>query len=260
MQDDQNPQPQPQPEPQPQPPVAPTPAPTQPYAPQGTPYTMPPKPKSKTGLIIGIVAGAIALLVVGGLFIVFALSSVSNYANSDKSTTQAAPERSETPERRNNTITATSFTNMNSVCDGSSILNAAELAKPYKVAAFSKANDSRSWSSVSLKYNAEYAASYDAFEQASVVACVKEDTGSREKVNICEFTSAGEDTSIDYYATSYTLSVYEAKTGKKIEDLGSVGAPATSCPMFASYDKSDPKLVAQPDTATIDAKLAAFAL
>lgn len=263
MQDNQNPYSQPQaPQPQPQAPPTPGPVPPQPYGPQGTPYAMPPQPKSNVGLIIGIVGGVIALVVIIGLVITLTLSgakkSVSD--NNQKPNTPVTTPQVDEPKTPKNAITSTSLTGMSEVCDGASILNAADLAKPYKVAAFYKSEDRTIWSSISLKFDAEYTAKYDSFEQTNVIACLSEDVSQREKVQTCDFTSGGEAISVDYYATSYKFAAYEAKTGKKIEDFGSINAPASKCPTFASYNRSNPILVATPDTATVDAKIAAFAL
>ena len=88
---------------------------------------------------------------------------------------------------------------------------------------------------------------------------MSEKDGAQVKTKTCDFKSGDDPITVDYYATVYNVTVYEAKSGKKIKDLGTVSAPASTCPMFATYNKNDPKLVASPDTAAVDALIAEFA-
>lgn len=255
-----------QPSPQaPIPPQAPTGMP--PQAP--TPYSQP--PKKNTNLIIGIVIGVVVLLAVVGTILALTLSSKDN-GDSDKkdekttsktdSSKKEDTEADDAKKRAANATTATSLTSFNVVCETGSISNAASFEKPYKVVAFSsydRGGDRQSWSQVYLKYGASYEVKYDSFAEANVVVCLKEDTSKRVKSQSCDFTSSGEKVSVDYYATQFEAVAYEAKTGKKIKSLGTVNAPAAKCPTFATYVKSDPKIIASPDKDALDVLVAAFA-
>ncbi|HMS93137.1 MAG TPA: hypothetical protein PKD28_01995 [Candidatus Saccharibacteria bacterium] len=250
-----------QPAPQaPTPPQVPTGAAPQAPAPYGQP------PKKNTGLIIGIVAGIVILIAGVATVLALTLGGSDEKSDTDKkdssknsSKTEKKDEASDEKLRAANAKTATSLTQFNAVCDTGSISNAAEFTAPYKVAAFSKSEEARSWTSVSLAYNADYNTKYDDYTSANVVVCVEEKPGTAVKANTCEMTLSGETKQIDYYATKYTATAYEAKSGKKVADLGEINGPATTCPYFASIsDRNNPKLYASPDSAAVDAAIVKF--
>lgn len=250
---------------QPQAPAAAPPPPAAPQPPQaGTPDPYGQPPKSKTGLIIGIVIAAVLLLGGGATALILTLSGDKDTKDNTSTSRQddEKPAEDEAADedklRAANAKTAAYMSDLNAVCEVGSISNAAEFTKPYKVAAFSKANDDRSWATVSLKYDAAYNVKYDEFEKVNAVVCLDEKKDAAVKSTTCEFKSGGETIKIDYYATSYIATLYEAKSGKKVKELGSVSAPASRCPMFASYNKEDPKLIAKPDSAAVDALVAKF--
>lgn len=250
-----------------QPPQAPTPPPApigaQPQPASPNPYGQP--PKKSTGLIIGIIAGAV--LLVAGIVTVLIITLSGDKEDTDKKDDTKTSQNDDTKKDSNeddekkrlaNAKTAKSTSDFNVVCETGSVSNAAAAEKPYKIVAFSKADGARSWSTLSLDYSADYYTKYDAFAEVGAVACLSEKAGSAVKTKTCDFKTSGENTSLDYYATAYEVTLYEAKSGKKIKDLGTVSAPATTCPSFVSYDKSDPKVIAKPDADAVDALLAAF--
>lgn len=256
-------QPAPQAPTPPQPPQVPNGAAPAPQAPN--PYGQP--NKKNTGLIVGIVIGAVLLIAIVATVLALTLSgsddktSDNNKKDStkDSSKTEKKEEANDEKLRAANAKTASSLNQFNAVCDTGSISNAAEFAAPYKVAAFSKSEDSRSWSSISLAYNADYNTKYDDYASANVVVCVEEKPGAAVKANTCEMKMSGETMKIDYYATTYKATAYEAKSGKKVKDLGEIGGPATTCPYFASVsDRNDPKLTARPDSDAVDAAIVKF--
>ena len=253
---------------QPQAPMPPSAAPQPPQAPQPgapNPYG---QPKKNTGLIIGIVLGIIVLLG-GGVALALTLSNSDDKKNGDSSQERDDDENKsdesdeaadEDKLRAANAKTASSMTDLKAVCEIGSVTNAADLQKPYKVAAFSKEDTARDyWSQVSLKYDAPYYVKYDEYAKVNAVVCLTEDSDARVKAKTCDFKSGGENVSIDLYATKYEAVAYEAKSGKKIEELGTVSGPASRCPSFVSYDKSDPKIIAKPDSDALDALVAKFA-
>ena len=251
-------------------PQAPTP-PTPPQTPNGAapqapnPYGQP--NKNNTGLIVGIVVGVVLLIAIVATVLALTLGSVGSDKKSDSDTSRSGDSSKQAEEedaddeklRAANAKTASSLTQFNAVCDTGSISNAAEFAAPYKVTAFSKSEDARSWSSISLAYDADYNTKYDDYTSANVVVCVEEKPGAAVKANTCEMKLSGETMQIDYYATTYEATAYEAKSGKKIKSLGEIGGPATTCPFFASVsDRNDPKLIARPDSDAVDAAIVKF--
>ena len=232
----------------PQPPVAPQP-PTPGTAPGG----------SNKGLIIGLIVTVVLLVLVGAtIAIAFALSAgKNNNSQTNNTTTSEQPATTSEPTderlREANAETATTLSQFDAVCENGSIANAAELKKPYKVAAFAKNSTTRSYSTVTLAYNAKYRAEYGKHEAVNIVGCLEEKAGSAVKSKTCDFKSSGKKVKLDYYALKYTLTLHEAKTGKVLKTAGEVNAPATTCPYFVAYDKSDPKYYAKPDSGAVDA-------
>lgn len=223
--------------------------------------TAPQQPKkSRVGLIIGLVVGFIFLMIVILVVIgVVAFKGAQKKADDARSDTQGASSQVEEDTASTaNAVTAKYVSDFDAVCDRGSVSNAAEKQKPYKVAAFYKTNATNrdSWSETTIDYDSPHRSNEPT--EINVVACLEEKSGTAEKIKTCEFTSGGEKTEIDFYAVQYDLVFKEAKTGKTIEEAGVVNGPATSCPMFVSYDKSDPKLHAKPDSNAVTAAVAAF--
>lgn len=242
-------------------------APTPPPAPQpGTPNPYNQPPKKNTGLLVGIIIAAVLIIAGVATALIIMLSGDKDDTKKDNSTdsSQKADDNKEdqaedeAKRRAANAKTASSSLDLSAVCDDGSITNAADFKAPYKVAAFSKSSDRNSWSSIFLQYDAPYTAEYSKYETVNVVACITENADAAVKSKTCEFKSGGETVKIDYFATTYTIAVHEAKSGKKIKDLGTVSGPATTCPSFVSYNKNDPKIIAKPDTAAVDAAILKF--
>ncbi len=217
--------------------------------------------KTNTGLIVGIIIGAAVLLV--GLVIAIAVifSSISKDGGKKSTNDNKTTDDEDAKRRAANAIAATSISNFGTVCQTASITNAAPYTKPYKVAAFYKDSSDRTYTNISLQYNAAYTVKSSNYTEANVVACATEKPGAAVKTATCDFGSGDNVKTIDYYATSYDVAVYEAKSGKKIKDLGTVSAPATpsSCPIFTTYNKKDPKIIAKPDYDALNALIAQFA-
>ena len=235
-----------------------TPKPNQPTAPSANSALTP--SKTNTGLIIGIVVGALVLLV-GIIIAVAVLLAAANKGTTNTSGSESSQQSNSDEDklRAANTRTANSLSDYSAVCQTGAISNAAAYTKPYRVLALSNTVDGTVWSTVSLEYDAPYSVKYSEYAAVNAVVCLKEQKGAAVKASTCEFTSGGEKKSIDYYATVYDATLYEAKSGKKVKDLGTVSAPADSCPSFVSYDKNDPKIIAKPDSAAVDALVAQFA-
>lgn len=221
--------------------------------------------KTNTGLIIGIIIGAIVLLVGVVIAIVVAFSLLSNDSKKANNKTtggdssKQSTSSNEDKLRTANTKTADSLSDFSAVCQTGAVSNAAAYGAPYRVVALAKSSDKNVWSTVSLKYDAPYSVKYSEYAVVNAVVCLTEQKGAAVKAKTCEFKSSGEAKMIDYYATMYDAALYEAKSGKKVKDLGTVSGPAESCPIFVTYDKSDPKIIAKPDSDAVDALVAQFA-
>ncbi len=200
--------------------------------------------------MLAIVIVIVALLIAGGLA-VFALTGSKD--DDSSATTTEQQDSAENNQPAINAVTADSLSDFDAVCENGSISNAAAFAEPYIVDAYYQNDTRRSWSSVPFGSNAPWAADYDAFEATNLVTCLSEKPGTATKSKTCTFNSGGSEVSIDYYALQYEATLYEAKSGKKVKDLGTVNGPAIDCPSFASYDRNDPKIYARPDAAALGA-------
>lgn len=225
---------------------------TQPSTPTPDPYGNK-APKQPIGLIIAAILAGVIILGIAAQAL-FMNNDTSDDPKDNRSSSERKQDDDDAKKRAANSKTAARIGDFGTVCETGSISNAAEYKAPYKVAAFSKTSDKRSWSQVTLKYDADYTVKHDEFSDVNTVVCAKEDEDSTVKTKECEFNR----NTLDYYATVYEVSIHNAQTGEKIKDLGTVSGPADSCPMFVTYDRNDPKIIAKPDQAGIDAKIAEF--
>jgi hypothetical protein len=163
---------------------------------------------------------------------------------------------------------ATSLWSFGVVCDGGSISNAATYGKPYRIAAFARNDEPNPmreltdvhWNEVTLDSGADYGVHPDDFQSTNVVACLSRKPGTEVKSRTCNLQSdTGEHVDVDYYAVQYDIELREARTGKRIEQLGTVDGPTASCPFLVWVNKRHRKAYAGPDPAAVNAKLADFA-
>ncbi|MEU4382450.1 hypothetical protein [Micromonospora echinofusca] len=247
-------------------------------APQfGAPF--PPPKKSNKGLIIGLVAGAVVLVLAicgAGIGLILvngdddepitvatagpsAGPGASGTPGTDASPT---PGQQETQEPNNNAVTARYSSDLSNVCEGGQILNAAPYNGPTGAKAYTFSNNPdrpNFWSTKSVASNKPYYAKSADFETVSVVGCLKFVEGSEGAPKKCQYKdSAGKQVTIDYISSRYTLTFYAAKTGEKIGDGGTITAPAARCPSFISYNKTTMKSHAAPDSGSIEAALDKF--
>ncbi|TDC67004.1 hypothetical protein E1258_01160 [Micromonospora sp. KC207] len=242
---------------------------------------VPPPRKSNRGLIIGLAAGAVVVvLAICGAGIGLALVgndddptpkvsgpasvSPSNGNPQPGTDNSAAPEPSESEEQpgSNDAVTARYSSDLSSVCDGSPILNAAAYSGPSGAKAYTFANSIERptfWSTKSVSSEKPYYAKSADFESVSVVACLKVNEGSEGTPKKCDYKdNSGKRVSISYISSRYAMTFYAAKTGEKIGDGGTVNAPANRCPSFISYNKLTMRSYASPDSGTIEAALDKF--
>lgn len=252
----------------PQPPAAQQPTPQ----PQGYPTAYPQQPagqKSKAPLIIGIVVGAIVLLVLIGLGIFAMIAALGNNdsksssstnsgsSNSSRSDDSTSSSTSDTPK---SALKATYPYDFKAVCDGTPISNAASYTNSAsaKITSFYQTVlSSKIWTSTSAGYNKSYYVKTDTpISDISVVACLKPTSGKDSPSTSCELEGG---TTIKYHSADYSITFYEAKTAKKISTGEPIKVSASECPMFVAYDKSTLKAYANPDSNSLEARLDTFA-
>lgn len=194
---------------------------------------MPPK-KSRLGIVIVAVIAVVSISFVG--FMGYMVVKVSG----------------EGQDR-----VAQSASDFSQVCDNDHISNAAEYGKPYNIAAFYRGLGFMGETWLSVPSN-EWATSAE-YSKINAVACLDRTTGTEAKSIPCVFDDDGSRITVDYYSAEYTIELREAKTGKVIQDLGTVAGSADKCPFIASYERRSKKMYAPPDGDAVQAKLDAFA-
>jgi hypothetical protein len=160
-------------------------------------------------------------------------------------------------QRAANATTATDASDFDVVCGEGSVSNAAAYREPYTIVAFRQSTGmfgDDTWTGVTLE--GSYAAEDENWSAINAVACVTRVAGTEVRSGTCEFDD-GE--VADHYAVEYEINVHEAKSGRAVENLGTVNGPATDCPFMATVESDDPRIYGSPDAAAVDAKLAEFA-
>lgn len=225
------------------------------YPHQWPPPYSPPAPaprKTNVALIVVLTVAAIVVLVPGAIVGFFVIRDVAHDGLDGRGGVQKA----------------TSVMSFDVVCDRGSISNAAAYARPYKILAFAAIEEpdpmnelsNTHWNEVTLDSRADYAVSPNDFQSANVVACLTRKPGSEVKSRTCDLkTDSGERVAVDYYSAQYDVELREARTGRRIEQLGTVDGRVTGCPFLVWVNKREPKAYARPDAAALDAELAEFA-
>ena len=195
----------------------------------------PPPKKSNKGLVIGLVAGAVVLMlaICGagiGLVLVNGDDDEPDHArrrvHSPDAGTGSTPGTEPPPRRgsrrrraNNNAVTARYSSDLSNVCDGGQILNAATYSGPAGAKAYMFSNNPdrpTSWSSKSVASDKPYYAKSADFQTVSVVGCLKFVEGSEGAPKKCQYKdSAGKQVTVYYISSRYTLTFYAAKTGRE---------------------------------------------
>lgn len=201
--------------------------------------TLPPAKNKNLRLIIGIVI-ALFILVVGA---VIALSG------GNKNNQGATGEATTGTE-----VSATNQSDFGKVCSGNTITSAADYTGtgPHPISFFEEGvAGSKSFvtSSVYLSEAGWTPKSAD-FNKTQLVGCFtkKSSTGTGRKCELLD--SDNKAFQIEQFNVVYTLTIYEAKSGKKVGEK-EVSGPASTCPFFATYIKEDPKLYGDPDKGSV---------
>ena len=254
---------------QPSAPLQPTMQPDQMMPPQGMPPVIPHQGKKspKKALLVVII---LVLLAAGGAAAYFLVGpgkkDTANVAQTNEQTSGTETPAEETPaetETQPEAITAEYLSEFEAVCEGKAISNAAAFTTNQAAVITAFANNPRNaerWSSEIVGGGKSYYLDdIDQFAKVSVVGCVKADESTIVAGQKCEYTSssAGKVT-VDYKALKYELTLYEAKTGKKIGESTTIDAPADTCPTVLLYDAETKTAYASPDDDALEAALDAF--
>ncbi|MFI6255396.1 hypothetical protein ACIBCL_04680 [Micromonospora zamorensis] len=235
---------------------------------------VPPAKKSNKGLIIGLVVGAVVLILAlcgGGIGLLVAYgdddepttatSAEPTSGTTPGTTASPAPGQSDAPSD-NNSMTARFSSDLSNVCQGSRILNSAPYNGPAGAKAYTFSNSPdrpTSWSSKYVSSTKPYSAKTTEYEAVSVVGCLKFVEGSEGEPTKCLYKDkTGKQVTVDYVSSRYVLTFYAAKTGEKVGDGGTVAAPANRCPSVISYNNVTMKAYASPDAGTIESALDKF--
>ena len=198
-------------------------------------------------LFFSIVGIILIVLLVGGIFIALI------YKDSKDTKTNA-------PTSGNSLITATSLLDYANVCNGAKITNANMKSTTIRPIAFfdevTTNSGQYSRSDVSLE-DSTWEADYTKYTDTQLVGCltrIKEtDTGIK-----CDLTDdSKQDQKVPVYNVTYRLTIRDAVTGQLLATKN-VDGTATTCPYFATYTQTNPKIYAVPDKATLSAAVKEF--
>lgn len=215
--------------------------------------------KTRRGFYIG---AAIALIVPGVL--VYAFLSVV-YSTQDE---LPASDRRSTPSSStysgsstNRIVTAESYRDFGAVCGGFTVKNAAAFTNKASaiIATFSQSpRTGGSWSYEDVGYGKSYTATDGDFTKINTVACLHEIRDTKVLAKTCSYDRNGSQIQVKYYSINYKLSYYQAKTGQRIADGGTLEAKADDCPSFVVYDEATLSAYALPPNDRIDVAHTAF--
>ncbi len=127
---------------------------------------------------------------------------------------------------------------------------------PHPIVVFEKGSDDKfALSLVSFK-DKTWSADATKVTSGQLVACIARKVASEKKLKSCPITDSVTKVTanVDFYSSSYTVDVYEAKTGKKVTSFENASI-STSCPTNAAYNKADPKIYAVFDQIALETSL-----
>ena len=191
-------------------------------------------------LFFTIVAVIVSVLIVGGIFLV-----LINKDSKDTKTNAPTPGISQ--------ITATSLLDYANVCNGATITNAITTKSTIRPIAFfdevTTNSGQYSRSDVGLE-DKTWEADYTKYTDTQLVGCltrVKEtDSGIK-----CDLTDDNKkEQKVPVYNVTYRLTVRDALTGQLL-GTKNIDATTTTCPYFATYTLTNPKIYAIPEKANL---------
>jgi len=212
-----------------------------PYPPNFQNPMPPPSPGgNKKYLIIGIVV--VLVLIIGGS--VGALMLNRNNEDTNTSNTSSNPKiNSGKEEPAGDTTKLDDLSDLAAICKGGSVSAASAYtgSSPHPIALLTPSLASGEYISSSIYFKDQsWKADYKEPKATQLVGCFERK--SEKLITKCQFEKA----SIDYYSVTYSLTIYEAKTGNKLATK-QVSSTDTKCPVFASYSEGNPKIYSFPD-------------
>lgn len=203
--------------------------------------------------IVWIVLIFVLVMALAGVALALSLKKQPTAAPSNTPTTkQASGATGQTTASTSKT--AQSLNDFSVVCDGGRVSNATDYttgSSPHPIVLFEPGLTPGRFVESSVYFSeANWEADYKSPSNTQLVGCMtRKSVGDSTKT--CTFENSDKQpVSLALYPVSYTLAVYEAKSGKKLTEK-EVWGPATSCPYVAAYSKSDPKLYGLPDEAQV---------
>ncbi|MBL8121752.1 hypothetical protein JNM87_03310 [Candidatus Saccharibacteria bacterium] len=239
----------------------------QPWAAQNQ-YTQPvmnpgyydqPKSGHKKVLLWIIISFAVLMLLLGvALMLGSKNKNVAPRTGSSASTTQSA---SSSDQAKYKASTAESLNDYSAVCDGGTISNSTDYStgpSPHPIVLFEPSLTEGRYIESSIYFtDANWEADYKTPASAQLVGCMKRKSVG-DSTKTCDFQDSDKQAvSLKLYPVSYTLTIYEAKSGKKLNQT-EIWGPATSCPSVAAYSKNDPKLYGYPDKGQVTEAVRTF--
>lgn len=230
--------------------------------------------KSKKGLLVAIVV-IVTLLFGGAAVAAYMLRpSTSEKESSSSSSEKAMTDTEMATDSKDTAKTATSATEVKTTpapgenvvakalddykvaCGGGMVSNATDYkgAAVHPVVFFEQGSDSKYAMSVVAFKDKTWSADATKVTSGQLAVCVSQKVATEKKIKSCPITDATTKvtTNVDYYSSSYTVDVYNAKTGAKVSTYESPSI-VTECPTTAVYDKANPKIVAKYDLVSVEA-------
>lgn len=210
--------------------------------------------KSKKGLLI-LVVTLVVLLFGGAAVAVYMMQPKTKTTTPSTSATSTPAHAVTVTPAPGETATAKALDDYKVACGGGTVTNATDYkgASPHPVVFFEKGSDSKYAMSVVAFKDKTWAADATKVTTGQLAVCVSEKVAAEKKLKACPITDATTKvtTNVDYYSTTYTVDVYNAKTGAKVNSYESPSVD-TTCPTTAVYDKASPKIVAKYDLTSLE--------
>lgn len=212
---------------------------------------------AKKRRIVGYVLGGLLILIVSAIvtYLILGMFYGKQGGVSIKEQDAAKRAASQQEQSQNRVITATSHRDFGAVCGGFTVRNAAPYTKKSEAIIVTFSQSPRingSWSYEDVGYGKTYTLTDGDFTKISTVACLHEIRNTKVFSKLCSYNEDGQEVSVQYFSIRYKLSYYEAKTGERIADVGTVEAPAGDCPSFVAYDQQSMTAYATPESDVID--------
>lgn len=226
------------------------------------------KPARKSKKLLFIIIALVVLLAGGGTAAYMLTRDSGDATNDSAMTTDESEEPQDTPgdeaeesESPAEATTAEYLSDFDAVCEGGAISNAGSYSSNKTAVIYTFRNNpiNNFWNSQLIGYGKSYyPESLDELDKVTVVACVEYIKDSQGTPLDCTFESQGQTVTIKYHSLKYSLTYYEAKTGKKISDGGEIDGPAPSCPGSVLYDQATKTAYARPDDKALEAAFDKF--